>query len=56
VAVGEDLREAYQNAYNAETGIEIHHLALQTGESVSLLTKEQIEEILQRYTMYREKE
>lgn len=49
VAVGKSIGEAYQNAYKAETGAEIHHLALQTGGEVQVLTPEQIEDIFARY-------
>lgn len=49
VAIGKNMNDAYQNAYKAETGAEIHHLALQTGQDVIVLTPEQIEDIFARY-------
>jgi len=49
VALGKTLDEAYQNAYKTETGAEIYHLALQTGREVKPLSKEQIEDIFNRY-------
>ncbi len=49
VAIGKDLSEAYQNAYNLETGAEIYHLALQLGKTPSVLSEAQAAEILERY-------
>lgn len=49
VAVGKSLLDAYQNAYKTETGAEIYHLSLQTGQEVKVLTQAQIDEIFDRY-------
>jgi len=49
VTIGKDLLDACQNAYKAETGAEIYHLALQTGKPVKVLTKEQISNIFTHY-------
>jgi len=49
VAIGEDLQQAFENAYKCETGAEIYHLALQTGRPPIALSPEQMEEIRGRY-------
>ena len=49
VAVGKSLLDAYQNAYKTETGAEIYHLSLQTGQEVTVLSQAQIDEIFARY-------
>ena len=49
VTIGKDLSEAYQNAYNLETGAKIYHLALQTGERPLPLTPIQIKDVFSRY-------
>ncbi|HAF61109.1 MAG TPA: class II aldolase family protein [Anaerolineaceae bacterium] len=49
VAIGNDLNDAYQNAYNLETGAEIYHLALQTGKKPISLTDFQITQIFEQY-------
>ncbi|MGV8026380.1 MAG: class II aldolase/adducin family protein [Anaerolineaceae bacterium] len=49
VAIGNTLNEAYQNAYNLETGAEVYHLALQTGKVPHVLTEKQIADIFAQY-------
>jgi len=49
VTIGSNLDEAYQNAYNLETGAEIYHLALQTGKKPDPLTEKQIADIFMQY-------
>jgi L-ribulose-5-phosphate 4-epimerase len=49
VAMGEDLEQAFRNAYNCETAAEIYHLALQTGRTPVPLSGEQINGIHRRY-------
>jgi len=49
VAVGKDLQDAYQNAYNLETGARIYHLALQTGKIPHPLTNCELEEFISGY-------
>lgn len=49
VAIGDSLDAAYQNAYKAETGAEIYHLALQTGQEVKCFNDQQIRDIVERY-------
>lgn len=49
VAIGSNLDEAYQNAYNLETGAEIYHLTLQTGKVPNALTEKQIADIFAQY-------
>ena len=49
VAIGENLEQAFQNAYKCETGAQIYHIALQTGRTPMALSAEQIAEIHQRY-------
>lgn len=49
VAIGSDLEEAFENAFNAEFGLRAYHQALQIGnpEPISM---EQLAEILARYS------
>lgn len=49
VAIGSNLDEAYQNAYNLETGAEIYHLTLQTGKVPNSLTEKQIADVFLQY-------
>jgi L-ribulose-5-phosphate 4-epimerase len=49
VAIGGNLNDVYQNAYNLETGAEVYHLALQTGKVPNALTEEQIADIFAQY-------
>ncbi|NMC29126.1 MAG: class II aldolase/adducin family protein [Pelolinea sp.] len=53
VAVGNDLNEAYQMAYNVEIGAEIYHFALQTGKTPNILTEEQVADIIRQYRLPR---
>lgn len=55
VAVGSNLQEAYQNAYNLETGAEIYHLALQTGKIPNILSDKEVQEIIDTYNSYKTK-
>lgn len=49
VTIGKNLNDAYQNAYKLETGAEIYHLALQTKKQPSILSEQQIADIMERY-------
>jgi len=53
VAVGMNLQEAYQNAYNLETGAEIYHLALQTGKTPYALSDKEVQELLDTYNSHK---
>jgi L-ribulose-5-phosphate 4-epimerase len=53
VAVGMNLQEAYQNAYNVETGAEIYHLALQTGKTPNALSDKEVQELLDTYNRHK---
>jgi len=53
VAIGNDLNEAYQMAYNVEIGAEIYHDALQTGKAPLVLSAEQIADISRQYHLPR---
>jgi L-ribulose-5-phosphate 4-epimerase len=45
VVVGGSLKEAFQNAYNLETGAEVYHKALQTGKKIRILSEAELEMI-----------
>ena len=49
VVVGKNLKDAFQNARNLETGAEVYHKALQTGKKVRVLSQKEFEEIYNRY-------
>lgn len=55
VAIDGTLNEAYQNAYNLETGAEIYHLALQTGKVPGSLTEKQIADVFTQYKKPKQK-
>lgn len=55
VAIGKDLNEAYQNAYNLETGAEVYHLALQLGKTPPPLSETQAAELRESYQKAKEK-
>ncbi|MDP2966308.1 MAG: class II aldolase/adducin family protein [Pelolinea sp.] len=49
VVVGKNLKDAFQNAYNLETGAEVYHKALQTGKKIRVLSQSEFEEVYNRY-------
>jgi ribulose-5-phosphate 4-epimerase/fuculose-1-phosphate aldolase len=49
LVVGKNLKDAFQNAYNLETGAEVYHKALQTGRKVKAMTQAEFNEIYNRY-------
>ncbi len=54
VAVGKDLYEAFCNTYDIETGAQIYHLALQTGQEPESLSEEQLKEYYATYVKAKE--
>lgn len=49
VAIGENLKQAFQSSFNCEIGAQVYYTALQTGHPPVSLTEEQIDEIHQVY-------
>lgn len=52
LAIGSTLAEAYEHAYNAETGAEVYYRALQLGTPI-VLTQDQIDEVRRVYALSR---